>query len=378
MNSSKQSCFITYSSAKRGSRQTLTLILSVILPTPKSLAAMMAGGVDAPIVSDSPSTETRERRRGWRLKAIGNYDIQFLAASTGSSHVYKAKAEDSDSPVALKVHRRDQHVEPREVERFRREARILGDLAFEGVVPLLEVGEEEGSLYVAMPWIEGITLLEAIQILRGERQPGDVDPRPLPPVAKARLISHVAQNLIEIHARGILHRDLKPSNIMLDVRGQGVLIDFGIARREGESALTRTGDQVQGTPRYLAPEILKGDILSTNEQGEVYALGLTLHELLLERPAYEVENRKQLFDAVLGGPPLSADQVDVSIPHAISKVVDKAIAHDPGARYVDMKAFAAALSSAIEKPADVPDLSKWALPLLFGAIIVLVVWVLSR
>lgn len=315
----------------------------------EELATMISGGVDAPFVPDTPGTATRERRRGWSLKKIGDYDIQFLATSTGSSHVYKAKRPGDEKSVALKVHRRAQHVDQSEVERFRREARILGDLDFPGVVPLIDVGEEEGSLYVAMPWIEGITVLEAIDVLRGDRPKGQFDVHHHTPESKAKVILQVARSLIEVHARGILHRDLKPSNIMLNGQNQAILIDFGIARREGDSGLTLTGDQVQGTPRYLAPEILNGDALSTTERGEVYALGLTLYEFLLERPAYDCDSRKTLFAAILAGTPPPPSEVDPRIRPALSRVVMKAITHNPMNRFADMGAFATALEKVIEQ-----------------------------
>ncbi len=344
----------------------------------ESLAAMIAGGVDAPLVLDSPGTATRERRRGWRLSKIGNYKIQFLAASTGSSHVYQAECEETQRKVAVKVHRRDQQVDPSEVERFRREAEILAELDVDGVVPLIDVGEEEGSLYVVMPWVEGITLTETIQILRGERQPGRIDPRPLTAALKARIVLQVATSLTQVHDRGILHRDLKPSNIMLDGKRSAVLIDFGIARKEGASALTRTHDQVQGTPRYLSPEILSGEVHSTSVQGEVYALGLTLYELLLERPAYQADSRKTLFDAVLKGPPPPPTQVDRTIPGAVSQAVTRAICHDTSKRFVDMASFAKALEEAIEAPREQVSQTRWGLVALALILAAALFWFLSK
>ncbi len=342
----------------------------------EDLAAMIAGGVDAPFVADTPGTSTRERRRGWNLNEIGPYSVQFLAASTGSSHVYKAFHRETKTTVALKVHRRDQQVDPSEVERFRREAEILAELEFSGVVPLIDVGEDMGSLYVAMPWIKGITLLEVIDVLRGERRAGILGPILQTLEAKVAVIQQIADSLIHIHACGILHRDLKPSNIMIDSSSQAILIDFGIARKEGASALTRTGDQVQGTPRYLAPEILKGEQLSTNEQGEVYALGLTLYELLLERPAYDGTSRKKLFDSVLAGPPQNPTTVNKRIPLAVSRVVMKAIEHDPKKRYADMATFAEALRNTSDIHDEKSSVRLWKWFAIGCVILVLLLWFL--
>ena len=319
-----------------------------------ALAAMMAGGVDAPIVQDRPGTATRERRRGWGVKTLGGCDIEFLAASTGSSHVYRARPRGGGPPVALKVQRRAEQVDNREVARFRREGEILKELSLEGVVPFMDVGEEDGSLYVVMPWVEGVTLLEVIDMLAGKRQPGSINPLPLSLRDRVRLIASVARCLEKVHSHGILHRDIKPSNIMVDRQRRPVLIDFGIARKEGTSALTRSRDLAQGTPRYMAPEVLCGEALSTTVQGEVYALGLTLYELLLERPAIDATSRGELFDQVRQGPPRSAHLVDRRIPRALSRIVDRAITHDLQQRFKDMAAFAASLEDYLmqkKKPA---------------------------
>jgi serine/threonine protein kinase len=130
------------------------------------------------------------------------------------------------------------------------------------------------------------------------------------------------------HARGIIHRDIKPSNLLLDTAGVVWITDFGLAKTR-DSELTTTGDIV-GTVRYIAPERLKGE---DDERGDVYALGLTLYELLVLRPAFATHDRLQLIDQIKSQEPDRPRIVDSRIPRDLESIVLKATDKEVQRRY---------------------------------------------
>jgi WD40 repeat protein len=145
----------------------------------------------------------------------------------------------------------------------------------------------------------------------------------------ARLGIQAAQALAYAHGQGILHRDVKPANLLLDLHGTLWVTDFGLAKAADSNDLTGTGDVV-GTLRYLAPERFQG---RADGRSDVYALGLTLYELLTLQPAFAEGDRQQLMRQILDEEPMPPRTVDAAIPRDLETVVLKAIARDPGQRY---------------------------------------------
>lgn len=145
----------------------------------------------------------------------------------------------------------------------------------------------------------------------------------------ARIGQQVASALEYAHQQGIVHRDIKPANLLLDLRGTVWVTDFGLAKVQDQQDLTRTGDLL-GTLRYMAPEQLRG---SGNAQSDIYALGLTLYELLTMVPAFDAPERGELIQAVLNSNPLRLRSVDSRIPRDLETIVHKAMDGDPSRRY---------------------------------------------
>ena len=127
----------------------------------------------------------------------------------------------------------------------------------------------------------------------------------------------------------MLHRDVKPSNLLLDLRGTVWVTDFGLAKAEGTDALTQTGDIV-GTLRYMAPERFRG---AADARSDVYALGLTLYEMLTLEPAFAAEQRARLIAKVLHEEPPKPRQLDPRIPRDLETITLKAMAREPSDRY---------------------------------------------
>jgi WD40 repeat protein len=152
----------------------------------------------------------------------------------------------------------------------------------------------------------------------------------------ARVGAQVAEALAYAHRQGILHRDVKPSNLLLDAQGTVWVTDFGLAKAEGADELTHTGDIV-GTIRFMAPERFEGQSLP---QSDVYALGVTLYELLTLRPAFDDTNKARLIDKVLHESPVPPRRLDPRVPRDLETVVLKCLAKEPAERYASAEAVA--------------------------------------
>jgi serine/threonine protein kinase/WD40 repeat protein/Tfp pilus assembly protein PilF len=144
----------------------------------------------------------------------------------------------------------------------------------------------------------------------------------------ARIGLQIANALAHAHARAIIHRDIKPSNLLLDVAGVVWIADFGLAKTR-DNSLTNTGDVV-GTLRYMAPERFKGE---DDERADVYALGLTLYEMLVLQPAFAERDRLQLIDRIKTQEPARPRVVDRRVPRDLETIVLKAIDKEPKRRY---------------------------------------------
>lgn len=145
----------------------------------------------------------------------------------------------------------------------------------------------------------------------------------------ARIGVQVADAIAYAHDQGTLHRDIKPSNLLLDTHGTVWVTDFGLAKTEDQDNLTHTGDII-GTLRYMAPERFNGH---GDVRSDIYALGLTLYELLTLRPAFAETDRHRLVQQVLQDEPIRPRKLNPSIPRDLETIILKAIARDPGHRY---------------------------------------------
>ncbi len=145
----------------------------------------------------------------------------------------------------------------------------------------------------------------------------------------ARIGAQVADALAHAHSLGVLHRDVKPSNLLLDARGDAWVADFGLAKSEEAEDLTDTGD-VLGTLRYMAPERLDG---KSDRRGDIYALGTTLYEMIVLRPAFDAPDRARLVRQILEEDPPTLRKLDRRVPRDLETIVQKAMARDASARY---------------------------------------------
>ncbi len=190
------------------------------------------------------------------------FELLARIGQGGMGEVWRARHRVLGREVALKFLSEELAARPGFKARFEKEARLLARVRHPGVVEVFEVGEMEGSPYIAMALAEGRPLNELC---------------PMPAARAVTVARELAEALGACHAAGVVHRDVKPANVIVGARA--VLVDFGIAWGEGEAAgtLTRAG-MVMGTPAYVAPEVLDGR--PPDARADVYALGALLHQLL--------------------------------------------------------------------------------------------------
>lgn len=278
---------------------------------------------------------------------LGDYRILREIGRGGMGVVYEAEQQSLQRTVAVKVFPVSTLREPRQLQRFHREARTAARLHHNNIVPVFGVGEQDGLHYFVMQKIAGTSLdrlivpddqggsrtrlSESLNGLGGERhRNGAVWD------AIAEIGIQVADALAYAHTQGVVHRDIKPSNLVLDGKGTIWVTDFGLATVL-ESEMLADPDDIGGTLRFMAPEQIAG---KRDARSDVYSLGLTLYELLTSRPAFDAENRNTLVAKIVRGEFESPRSADRNIPRDLEAIVLKAAATTPRDRYDSAQALA--------------------------------------
>jgi serine/threonine-protein kinase len=291
---------------------------------------------------DSDAPEPPDALPGTRI--AGNYEILDLLGEGAMGRVYRAKQLSLDKVVAIKVLHKHLATDTKLAKRFHREARAASRLSHPNSVQIIDFGAaEDGTLYIAMEFLEGEDLQSII-----ERE------MPLAPARIALLLGQVLSALDEAHHAGIIHRDLKPENVLVlpAARGAGERVkvcDFGIAKiqeSDGGSAITMAGF-VCGTPEYMAPEQARGDELDS--RADIYSAGIILYQMLTGAVPFTSDTAlgtitKQLVEPLI---PPRKKRPDLRIPEALEAVALGALAKDREKRYATAGQMADALSDAV-------------------------------
>ena len=284
-----------------------------------------------------PKTSRNSDRRDDRVRhRLGPYRIEARLGEGGMGVVFRAVHDDGRT-VALKVLRDELAADQAFRTRLAREARAAAEVDHPNLAPVLEAGEADGRLYLAVRYVDGRSLAERLAA-RG----------PLPVPDLVRLATEVGAGLDALHRRGITHRDVKPHNILLAADGTAVLGDFGLAKSRAWTVLTRPG-QVLGTLDYLAPELIRGE--PAGPLSDLYALGCVLYECLAGAPPFAGRGVLRIGMAHLEEEPGDPAAGRADVPPAVSWTVRQALAKDPARRPTGAGALARMLRlAAAEHP----------------------------
>jgi serine/threonine protein kinase len=307
---------------------------------------------------------------------LGDFQIVREIGRGGMGVVYEAVQLSLGRRVALKVLPFASALDAKHLQRFKTEAQSAAQLHHTNIVPVYAVGCDRGVHFYAMQLINGRSLADAIDELRhtgtteslpnlhgrstvdatGQATRLQAGPSRTQHSAQsraafrtaARMAAQVADALDYAHEAGIVHRDIKPANILLDARGNVWVTDFGLAQVNADVTLTQSGDLV-GTLRYMSPEQAGGKRTLVDHRTDVYSLGATLYELLTLKPVFPATDRVSLFHQILNEEPRPLRQWDRTIPVELETIVLKALAKNPGERYVSAGEMAADLRRFLEE-----------------------------
>jgi len=296
---------------------------------------------------------------------LGEFRLVEPLGGGGMGVVYRAVEEPLQREVALKLIRPEHLYFPGARQWFRREVEAIARLQHQGIVPIYRAGEANGIPFFVMELVPGKSLAQAIGAVQRVPQErlraralaaavGEDEASTLRGVfalgswvdACIGIVLQVAEALVHAHARGVIHRDVKPSNIMLTRDGRARLLDFGLAAREGSAKLTRTG-VAMGSLAYMAPEQVRGS--AVDERSDVYALGVTLYELLTLQEPYYDDSSEVLRAQILRGQPKPIRLLNRKVPWDVETVCLRAMTCEPQHRYRDMGEFAHDLGSLLRR-----------------------------
>ena len=267
---------------------------------------------------------------------IDQYQVFDELGRGGFGVVYLARHPNLDRPVALKPLLDAGDVDPKMIERFRREAQAAAAIRHPAIVTIHDLGVHQGKPYYVMEYVKGATLKQRIE----REGPFDID-------EAVAILVELTEAIAAAHAVDILHRDLKPENV-IDVEGEDRLkvADFGLARELGDERekLTRTGAMI-GTPGYMSPEQAAGERDRVDKRADVYGLGATLFALLTGRAPFRGESPIQTIAKLLreDAPPPSRFRKE--IPPDLDAICARALARSPGGRYETVQALRRDLES---------------------------------
>ncbi len=273
---------------------------------------------------------------------IGRYRLQRKLGQGGMGVVFEGIDLSNGDRVAIKVLWSRGKDSPQAIRRFHKESRLLASVQNDHVTRLHEVGEDDGHHFIAMEFIDGVTLKDWL-----------ADSGAVNETVALEVVADISKGLLEAHAKGIVHRDIKPENILLEHAADGSnelrskrvkLSDFGIARQVDQSAsldVTQAGSLL-GTPRYMSPEQCRGS-KEIGPAADVYSLGITLYELLTGSPPFAADDALRLaamhcFDT----PPDLLKKVP-AISELTVAIVNRSLAKAPEDRYADAAQMLAAI-----------------------------------
>lgn len=261
----------------------------------------------------------------------GRYEILEMLGEGGMGAVYKARDNEVDRLVGLKVIRPELAGHPEILRRFKQELILARQITHKNVIRIYDLGESEGLKFITMEYVDGEDLRSILH--RSTK---------IPPAEAVTIMQQVCRGLDACHSEGVIHRDLKPSNIMRDKSGKVLVMDFGLAHNAEAVGLTQTG-AVLGTFEYMSPEQAQG--LEIGPTSDIYSTGLIFYELLTGKVAYEAPSAMASLLKRTKERAAAASTVEKSVPRTLSAIVSRCIEPKPGDRYQSMAELLADLEA---------------------------------
>jgi len=364
-----------------------------------SILVRQANGVSGAVegVTEAPALACGSR--------LGEFEIVEELGRGGMGVVYRARQSTLDREVALKVLPANRRTSASAIRRFRTEAQAAARLHHENVVPIYAQGECDGQIFFSMELVDGISLDTAIRsrpellssTFRWDSSAKSRSKTPWPSGSAsasangggrleesapepssmdihwsredfrhiARLATGAADGLAHAHERGVVHRDIKPHNILLGSDNRLHITDFGLAYLTSEPHVTVSGE-IMGTPAYLSPEQIRGEVGSIDHRTDVYSFGVTLYELLTRRRPFDGETRDQLLHSICHDEPRPPRKWDASIPVDLETICLRAIEKEPGRRHAsaallaeDLRRFAEGRPILSRRTGPLEKAAKW-------------------
>src|SRR4030095_7326990 len=273
---------------------------------------------------------------------LGRYEIRSKLGEGGMGEVYLAEDTELHRKIALKVLPVDVVTNNDRMRRFKQEATAAAALNHPNIAHIYEIGESAGTHFIAMEFVDGLTLRELIH-----RRQTDL-------AKLLRHLQHVADGLAKAHAAGIVHRDLKPDNIMVTREGHVKILDFGLAKliepqktspvTEGLSQLVTavmqphsTPGAVVGTVGYMSPEQPQGKVNEIDHRSDIFSFGCILYEVITHHKPFEGKDPIEALNKIIREQPPSITSFNPDVPYDLQRVVRRCLAKDPEERYQTIK-----------------------------------------
>jgi tetratricopeptide (TPR) repeat protein len=296
---------------------------------------------------------------------LGPYEIVSSVAAGGMGEVFRARDTRLGRDVAVKILMAAHADDPDSIRRFEKEARAVASLSHPNVVPLFDVGEQDGVRYAVSEYVAGETLRARLK--RGA----------LPAAEAADIAAQVADGLSAAHEKGFVHRDIKPDNIVLARPSFPRILDFGLAKRNTGMAAASSEDEptqsafltepgiIAGTVGYMSPEQVRGE--PVDGRSDIFSLGVVLWEMLIGRRPFRGDSPVETLSAILREEP-PPDPALANLPPGFERTVRRALAKHPDDRYQsaadlarDLRGAAAAAASA-KRPGLASAIRTWLQP----------------
>jgi eukaryotic-like serine/threonine-protein kinase len=268
---------------------------------------------------------------------LGRYEIRSKIGEGGMGEVYLAQDHQLDRKVALKILLAEVASQRDRMGRFIREAKSAAALNHPNIAHVYEIGEADGINFIAMEFIDGVTLRDKIH--RENAELGKL----------LRHLQDVAEGLAKAHAAGIVHRDLKPDNIMITRDGHAKVLDFGLAKLSEPEGAAATGSEdatrkvltnsglIIGTVGYMSPEQAQGRVNEIDQRSDIFSFGCLLFEAVTGRRPFEGKDKLDSLHNIVHGPTPAIKDLYPSAPDDLQRIVRRCLAKDPAKRYQSIR-----------------------------------------